>query len=169
MAGRPVVWLVGSAVLLLALAAPALGMKLGNADAGNEPESTTIRKAYDLVADGFGPGANAPLLVAMDVDDASAVRPASRRWPTDLAATPGVAAVTPAQLSPDGAAAVLTVTPDARPAGRRDHRAARPHPRRAAAGRRARRLHAAAMTDFTDRLVGEPWMIVAVVLARRSC
>ena len=67
-AGKPVAWMVGSTVLLLALAAPALGMKLGNADAGNEAESTTIRQAYDLVADGFGPGTNAPLLVAMDVD-----------------------------------------------------------------------------------------------------
>jgi RND superfamily putative drug exporter len=57
---KPVAWMVGSTVLLLALAAPALGMKLGNADAGNEAESTTIRQAYDLVTDGFGPGANAP-------------------------------------------------------------------------------------------------------------
>ena len=154
-AGRPVVWLLGSLVLLLALAAPALGMKLGNADAGNEAESTTIRQAYDLVADGFGPGANAPLLVAMDVDKVggqAGIRLARRRARRQH---DGVAAVSPAQLSPDGSAAVLTVTPTARPAGRRDHRTARPDPGRAAGGRRARRQH-----PRDDRLhrpaVGEP-------------
>ena len=109
-AAKPVVWLVGSTVLLLALAAPALGMKLGNADAGNEPESTTIRQAYDLVADGFGPGTNAPLLVAVGRREGR--RPGRHRRALRASSPPPAASpVAPAQLSADGTAAVMTVTP----------------------------------------------------------
>ncbi len=163
-AGRPVVWLVGSAVLLLALAAPAVGMKLGNSDAGNEPGSSTIRKAYDLVTDGFGPGSNAPLLVAMDVDRVGGPA-AVQAVADDLAATPGVAGVTPPQLSPDGAAAVLSVTLDG--TGRRTTRPSRCS---TASGPSCRRVPSSAasrpgLTDFTDRLSANLWKIVAVVLA----
>ena len=162
-AGRPVVWLLGSLVLLLALAAPALGMKLGNADAGNEAESTTIRQAYDLVADGFGPGANAPLLVAMDVDKVGG-QAGIDALADDLAATDGVAAVSPAQVSPDGSAAVITVTPTDGP---QDDATI------ALLDRIRAELPAGAelggntpgMTDFTDRLSSNLWVIVSVVLA----
>ncbi len=161
-AGKPVVWLVGSTVLLLALAAPALGMKLGNADAGNEAESTTIRKAYDLVADGFGPGTNAPLLVAMDVAKVGG-HDGIATLSGELAATRGVAAVSPAQLSPDGTAAVMTVTPTHGP---QDDATI------ALLDRVRAELPAGAelggftpgMTDFTDRLSANLWKIVAVVL-----
>ena len=65
---RPVGWLVGSVLVLLALATPALGMNIGQSDAGNEPENSTIRQAYDLIDSGFGEGANGPLTVAVDLD-----------------------------------------------------------------------------------------------------
>ena len=153
-AGRPVVWLLGSLVLLLALAAPALGMKLGNADAGNEAESTTIRQAYDLVADGFGPGANAPLLVAMDVDKVGG-QAGIDSLADELASTDGVAAVTPAQLSPDGSAAVLTVTPTHGPQDDATldllDRIRAELPAGAELGGST-----PGMTDFTDRLSDEP-------------
>ena len=110
-AGRPVVWLLGSLVLLLALAAPALGMKLGNADAGNEPESTTIRQAYDLVADGLRPRCERSAAGRHGRRQGRRAGRDRRPWPTSSPSTDGVAAVTPAQLSPDGSAAVLTVTP----------------------------------------------------------
>ncbi len=162
-AGRPVVWLLGSLVLLLALAAPALGMKLGNADAGNEGESTTIRKAYDLVTDGFGPGANAPLLVAMDVAKVGG-HAGIESLADELASTEGVAAVTPAQLSPDGSAAVMTVTPTHGPQDDAtidllDRVRAELPPGAELGG------FTPGMTDFTDRLSANLWKIVAVVLA----
>ena len=47
--------------VLVALALPALGMRLAVADAGNDPVGTTTRSAYDWLADGFGPGVNGPL------------------------------------------------------------------------------------------------------------
>ncbi len=162
-AGKPVVWLVGSTVLLLALAAPALGMKLGNADAGNEPESTTIRKAYDLVADGFGPGTNAPLLVAVDVAKVGG-QDGIAALSDDLAATRGVAAVAPSQLSPDGTAAVMTVTPAHGPQDDATiallDRVRAELPDGAELGG-----FTPGMTDFTDRLSSNLWKIVAVVLS----
>src|SRR5690606_26064420 len=60
---RPVAPLVVGVALLLALSAPVLDMRLGFADAGNESESATSRQAYDLLAEGFGPGVNGPLIV----------------------------------------------------------------------------------------------------------
>ena len=56
-----------SLAVLLVLASPVLGMRLGMADDGTDPKSTTQRQAYDLLADGFGPGTNGPLLVSLDL------------------------------------------------------------------------------------------------------
>ena len=58
--------------LLLALAAPALGMRLGFPDAGNDPPDTMTRQAYDLNTEGFGPGTNGPLVIAAELPDAGA-------------------------------------------------------------------------------------------------
>ncbi len=58
---------VASVVLLLVLAAPFLGVHFGLPDAGNDPEGTSSRQAYDMLAEGFGPGANGPLLVVADL------------------------------------------------------------------------------------------------------
>jgi RND superfamily putative drug exporter len=98
--------LAGGAVLLL-LATPALGLRLGFPDAGNDRAGTMTRTAYDMVAAGFGPGANGPLLLAVEGENRSgldAIAEQARR-------APGVAFVSPPQPSPDGAAAVLTVVP----------------------------------------------------------
>jgi RND superfamily putative drug exporter len=86
--------------LLLALAAPALDMRLGFADAGSDAESSTSRQAYDLLAEGFGPGFSGPLVVVADggEDAGDALHGALDR-------TPGVAAVTP----PQGGGDVATV------------------------------------------------------------
>src|SRR6266581_1725013 len=57
---------MASAGLLLVLAAPFLGVHFGLPDEGNDPRGTSSRQAYDMLADGFGPGANGPLLVLAD-------------------------------------------------------------------------------------------------------
>src|SRR3954467_5796363 len=49
---------VGALVIMLALAVPGLGLRLGSSAAGQDPPSSTTRKAYDLLAKGFGPGFN---------------------------------------------------------------------------------------------------------------
>jgi len=62
---------VGAAAVLLVLAIPLLSMRLGFGDYGNLPESQTARRAYDLLADGFGPGTNGPIFVTVEGDTAS--------------------------------------------------------------------------------------------------
>ncbi len=91
---NPWVFLVVGGGLLLALSAPVLGLRLGFSDEGNFPESTTTRQAYDLIAEGFGPGFNGPLIVAMKLgtpEDAAAVQAVA----TAIAAADGVASVSP--------------------------------------------------------------------------
>ncbi|MFB9237664.1 MMPL family transporter [Plantactinospora siamensis] len=96
---------------LLALSAPLLGMRLGIADAGNNATSRTSRQAYDLMARGFGPGFNGPLIVVVDGGDAGAAEMARRT----LAGTPGVRAVTPPFGGPDGTVKTIIAYPDAKP------------------------------------------------------
>ncbi|TDC92728.1 MMPL family transporter [Actinomadura sp. 7K507] len=107
---RPLPWLLAGTLLMLTLAAPALGMRTWPSDASSEPTSNTARQAYDLVAEGYGDGANGPLVVAVDLEkaDQSALPGLGER----LAGTGGVAAVAPPRLSPDRDAAVIMVTPE---------------------------------------------------------
>ena len=69
---RPWTAAIAATALLLALAAPALGMRLGFPDAGNDPPETMTRQAYDLNTEGFGPGTNGPLVIAAELPDRSA-------------------------------------------------------------------------------------------------
>jgi RND superfamily putative drug exporter len=100
---------VASVVLLLVLAVPFLGVHFGLPDAGNDPENTSNRQAYDMLAEGFGPGANGPLLVLADTSRADGA--ALPRLQAELGNTAGVAAVSPPRLNPAGDAALITVVP----------------------------------------------------------
>jgi RND superfamily putative drug exporter len=97
-------------VALLALTAPVLGMRLGIADAGNGDESLTSRRAYDLLAEGCGPGFNGPLIVVVE-GNAQAANAARHV----LAETPGVAATTPPLPTQSPTTSTLVVFPDAKP------------------------------------------------------
>jgi RND superfamily putative drug exporter len=114
--GRPWAYLAASAAVLLALGAPALQMQTGFPDAGDDPASTTHRRAYDLLADGFGPGFNAPLLLVADLRrpgvDTQSIPALSER----LAADPGIAMVGEPQTSPAGDTVVLPMIPTTAPA-----------------------------------------------------
>ncbi|AYY15505.1 MMPL family transporter [Actinobacteria bacterium YIM 96077] len=92
-ARRPWAPLTISVLLIAVLAIPAFGMRLGFADAGNDPEDTTSRQAYDLLAEGFGPGVNGPLIVVAD----GTGEPAGERLHQALMSAPGVADATPPQ------------------------------------------------------------------------
>src|ERR1700722_2598869 len=108
---RPALMALASAAVLLALAAPVLGMRTWPDDAGSQPAGNTVRQAYDLVTAGYGPGANAPLLVAVDLMQDRAPDALAAR----LRALPGVAAVAGPVLSAGGGAAVITVQPATAP------------------------------------------------------
>ncbi len=68
---RPWAAALAAVAVLLVLATPFLGLRMGFPDAGNDRAATTTRQAYDLVAKGFGAGANGPLLLAAEVKSAS--------------------------------------------------------------------------------------------------
>jgi RND superfamily putative drug exporter len=68
---RPVVMAISAGIVLLLLATPTLSMRLGSSDAGSDPSDATTRKAYDLLAQGFGPGFNGPLQLVAQVDGAA--------------------------------------------------------------------------------------------------
>lgn len=97
--------------LLAVLAAPAATMRLGQTDAGDGPSGTPARVGYDLVAEGFGPGANGPLTVVA-VFDAPA---APDQLVSALSAVPGVASVRPARMSTDRRVASVQVIPTCAP------------------------------------------------------
>jgi RND superfamily putative drug exporter len=99
---------------LVALAIPVFSIRLGNSDAGNLPTSDTTRVAYDLLGHGFGPGFNGPLLLAIEAPTADAAA-ALPRVHDAVASTPGIAAVSPALLGPDGKTAVMEVYPTTGP------------------------------------------------------
>ena len=111
---RPVLAAVLATAALLALALPVTGLRLGFPDAGNDRAGTTTREAYDMIARGFGPGANGPLLVVAETHDASD-RAAVDRMAADIRDEPGVTAVSPVQRNAAGDAAMITVTPATSP------------------------------------------------------
>jgi hypothetical protein len=84
---------VGASVLVV-LALPVFGLRLGFSDDGNFPEGTTTRQAYDLPAEGFGPGFNGPLTLATELPDGVGGS-ALQKVPDAIAADDGVALVTP--------------------------------------------------------------------------
>jgi putative drug exporter of the RND superfamily len=114
--GRPWPYLLAAVVGLLALAAPALWMQTAFPAAGDAPKSTTYRQAYDLLAEGFGAGINAPLLIVADLDapgvDAAGLQPLT----DEIAAMPRIASVSEPQVSTDGDTAVFTALPTTGPA-----------------------------------------------------
>ncbi|HEX6425184.1 MAG TPA: MMPL family transporter, partial [Acidimicrobiales bacterium] len=108
---RPWPALVISAAVLVVLAVPVFSIRLGFGDAGNRPTSDTTRRAYDLIAEGFGPGANGPLLVVAEARDGDVDLPALERVSAAANDTPGVAFAAPPAPNDAGDAAIIPVEP----------------------------------------------------------
>ncbi len=112
-------WICGSAALLVlvVLALPLFSMRLAFTDSGNDPPGYTTREAYDLLARGFGPGFNGPLVIASDLpaESGAAGRAAVEALDARLAAVPGVQSVAPAIFNPAGNAAVIIAYPTTSP------------------------------------------------------
>ncbi|MEA2376805.1 MAG: putative drug exporter of the superfamily [Thermoleophilaceae bacterium] len=111
---RPWTFAIAATVLLLALAAPALGMRLGFPDAGNDPPDTMTRQAYDLNTEGFGPGSNGPLVIAAELADPGA-KGKIDAFAQTLRKEKGIAFVTPPRMNGAGDAALITVIPKGSP------------------------------------------------------
>jgi RND superfamily putative drug exporter len=103
-----------SLAVLLVLSAPVLAMRLGVSDAGNNPESYGTRQAYDLLAEGFGPGFNGPFIMAARIDGPADLETLGGLSQA-VAALDGVAQVSPPQPNDDLTSAVIFVNPTTAP------------------------------------------------------
>jgi putative drug exporter of the RND superfamily len=112
---RPVRYGIVSAGILAVLALPVFSMTLGFADAGNDAPSTTTRKAYDLMADAYGPGTNGPLQVVLETDDATDPRGTAAAVHDALQNESGVASVGTPSFNDAGSMAVIEVVPTTGP------------------------------------------------------
>ncbi len=111
---RPLVPAVVALVIIAILIAPFLSMRLGSSDQGNDPQGTTTRIAYDLLAEGFGPGFNGPLQLVASVHGASE-QAAMAHLAQDVRTVPGVAAVTPPVPLGTSSVEVIQVFPTTSP------------------------------------------------------
>jgi putative drug exporter of the RND superfamily len=105
---------IAGLAIMLVIATPALSMRMDLSDAGNDPAGSTTRRAYDLLAEGFGQGFNGPLAVVAQLPHAGD-RAALDGVATALRGTPDVASVSPPTISPQGQTAVYQVFPDSAP------------------------------------------------------
>ncbi len=108
---RPKTIALVAAGSMLLIAAPATALRLGSSDASNDPAGQTTHRAYELLAEGFGEGFNGPLLVVAKVPPGADMDGLAAA----IGKTPGVAAVVPPKLNPDGSVATITVYPSSSP------------------------------------------------------
>jgi RND superfamily putative drug exporter len=111
---RPWTAVLLSGTVLLALCIPALSLRLGTNDAGTDPEGTTTREAYDLLAEGFGPGFNGPFVIAAELPEKGDDE-ALQELHTQLKGEEGVEAVTDVTLNPNETVGVFQVYPTTSP------------------------------------------------------
>jgi RND superfamily putative drug exporter len=140
-ARRPLIAMLAALAVLIPLAVPLLSLNLGQKDVAALPTSTTVRRAYDLISENFGPGVNGPLIVAVSLgspaqpasggtgsttgpasstgsagSDPRATDPRLQTLETDVSKTPGVAAVTPVQIDQAGTTAFFNAIATTGPA-----------------------------------------------------
>jgi putative drug exporter of the RND superfamily len=107
--------LVVGVALLVVMAIPARHMRLGLPDAGTYPASSTDRQAYDLLAKGFGPGFNAPLLIVVDTPKAASAQQVGRALAQGAKGISDIALVTPPVQNPTHTLTLVTVIPKTGP------------------------------------------------------
>jgi putative drug exporter of the RND superfamily len=112
---RPWPALLASAAVLLLLTIPLFGLRLGFGDAGNQPTDQTVRRAYDLMSEGFGPGANGPLLLAAETPSGQSDVQALEDLSRELNQTEGVVFATEPIPNDSGDAAIIQVQPTTSP------------------------------------------------------
>ncbi|MFC7896425.1 MMPL family transporter [Streptomyces sp. NPDC057381] len=112
---RPLAVLLLGVVGLGAAAVPAASLELGLPDDGSQPTSTTQRRAYDLLSEGFGPGFNGPLMVVVDAKGSDAPQQVFTDVSDEIKGLKDVVAVTPPQPNKGGDTATITVIPDSKP------------------------------------------------------
>ncbi len=161
-------WLMAglSLALLLTLALPMLSIRLGASDQGNDPTSLTTRRAYDLLATGFGPGSNGPVLLAADLTGTTTAARVGA-FAAALRNDADVAFVVPPRLNPTGDAEVVTVIPKGAPQDRSTESLV--HRLRGQIRQQGLAVHVGSVTaiaiDASDSVGSRlPYMVVAVIV-----
>ena len=166
---RPWPWAVLSVAVLVTLAIPLFSITLGQPDNGTNPTSDSSRRAYDLISQGFGVGANGPLTVVVKLPNQSSSANSSllSTMQSDISKTAGVASVTPASVNSAGTTAVFNVIPTTRPQATqttalvntlRDDVLPKQHATSYVTGTTA------GAVDFTSKITSRlAWLIIAVV------
>ncbi len=114
---RPWPWAIATVILLAFLSIPLLSMRLGQLDAGTDPTTDSSRRAYDLIAEGFGPGANGPLTVVVSLPNqsSSANQQLLTSLSTDLSKVDDVQGVAPPTVNSAGTTATINLLPKTSP------------------------------------------------------
>ncbi|MGW2382942.1 MMPL family transporter [Streptomyces sp. NPDC001658] len=112
---RPAAVLLLGVVGLGAIALPATQLELGLPDDGSQPTSTTQRRAYDTLSEGFGPGFNGPLMIVVDAKGSADPKAAATTVTDGIKELKDVVTVTPATFNKAGDTATITVIPDSKP------------------------------------------------------
>ncbi|MFE2579202.1 MMPL family transporter [Streptomyces sp. NPDC059378] len=112
---RPLPVLLLSVIGLGALALPVADLQLGTSGDEAKPTSTTERRAYDALADGFGPGFNGPLTIVVDARSAPAAAGAVNTVAKEIASTDGVVSVSKPRFNEAGDTAIISATPSTSP------------------------------------------------------
>ncbi|MER6207996.1 MMPL family transporter [Streptomyces sp. NPDC001642] len=158
-------------IVMAVLALPTLSLHLGTSDQGNDPRSSITRQAYDLLADGFGPGVNGPLTLVTKIDGAED-RLILDNLDATLRTTEGVASVTPVTYDSGGSTGYFSVVPDSAPQSQRtsdlvDRLRTEVLPR--AETGTSLDIHVGGVTasydDFADVIVGKLPLFVGVVIS----
>ncbi|WP_327224432.1 MMPL family transporter [Streptomyces platensis] len=168
-----------AAAVMLVLALPTFGLHLGSSDQGNNPATSTTRKAYDLLAgdghgSGFGPGFNGPLTLVGTLDGAKD-RVAFSDLPDRLRDTPGVAQVSRPAFDGNHSTGVITVVPTTSPQSRQTSdlvERLRTEVLPEAGGTSTLRVQVGGITagydDFASVIVGKLPLFIGVVIALGS-
>ncbi|WP_328782167.1 MMPL family transporter [Streptomyces canus] len=116
---RPAAVLLLGVIGLGAVALPVGQLELGLPDDGSQPTSTTQRRAYDLLSEGFGPGFNGPLMIVVDAKNSDDPKAAATTVTDGIKGLKDVVTVTPATFNKAGDTATITVVPDSKPSSAR--------------------------------------------------
>ena len=113
--------LIASVVAVGALAAPVMSLQMALPDDSVASPSSPQRQAYDLVAKGFGPGFNGPLLIALEAQNGGDAKAVATQVASDIRKLDDVVAVTPPKVNASGDTAILNVIPKSAPSSRQTH------------------------------------------------
>ncbi|MDX6365397.1 MAG: putative drug exporter of the superfamily [Nocardioidaceae bacterium] len=167
---RPWPWAIATVVVLAVLSIPLFSMRLGQLDAGTDPTTDSSRRAYDLIAEGFGPGANGPLTVVVSLpkQSSSANQQLLTSLSTDLSKVDDVQAVAPPTVNSSGTTATINVLPKTSPQDAKTQTLVDDIRSQVLAQQKETTYlvgTTAGYTDFTEKVSQRmPWLIGAVVL-----